>query len=47
MSTLSSSQFWWCERHSRHAPRAHVFSYQRELPFATHDSEVIPTGIDF
>ena len=38
---------WWCERHSHHAKRAHTFSYQRELPFASHDSEVIPTGIKF
>ena len=38
---------WWCERHAHHAARAHVFSYQRELPLRTHDSEVIPTGIDF
>jgi nucleotide-binding universal stress UspA family protein len=38
---------WWCERHSHHAERAHTFSYQRELPLATHDSAVIPTGIDF
>jgi len=38
---------WWCERHAHHAKRAHTFSYQRELPFASHDSEVIPTGIDF
>jgi len=38
---------WWCERHSHHAKRAHSFSYQRELPFASHDSEVSPTGIDF
>jgi nucleotide-binding universal stress UspA family protein len=38
---------WWCERHAHHAKRAHTFSYQRELPFASHDSEVIPTGIKF
>jgi len=38
---------WWCERHRHHAKQAHQFSYQRELPFATHDSEVIPTGIRF
>jgi len=38
---------WWCERHAHHAKRAHTFSYQRELPFASHDSEVIPTGITF
>jgi nucleotide-binding universal stress UspA family protein len=38
---------WWCARHASHARRAHTFSYQRELPLATHDSEVIPTGIRF
>ncbi len=38
---------WWCERHAHHAKQAHTFSYQRELPFASHDSEVIPTGIEF
>ncbi len=38
---------WWCERHAHHAQRAHTFSYQREIPFASHDSEVIPTGITF
>jgi nucleotide-binding universal stress UspA family protein len=43
---LSSGATWWCERHSHHAKRAHTFSYQRELPFESHDSEVIPTGID-
>jgi nucleotide-binding universal stress UspA family protein len=44
---ISRGANWWCERHSHHAKRAHVFSYQRELPFADHDSEVIPTGIKF
>jgi nucleotide-binding universal stress UspA family protein len=38
---------WWCERHSQHAKHAHSFSYQRELPLATHDAEIIPTGIAF
>jgi nucleotide-binding universal stress UspA family protein len=38
---------WWCERHSHRAAGGHSFSYQRELPLAFHDSEVIPTGIDF
>jgi nucleotide-binding universal stress UspA family protein len=38
---------WWCDRHHHHAAKAHVFSYQRELPLATHDSEVIPTGVEF
>jgi nucleotide-binding universal stress UspA family protein len=43
----SGGSQWWCERHSHRVASGHVFSYQRELPFATHDSEVIPTGIDF
>lgn len=43
---MSGGASWWCERHSHPARRAHTFSYQRELPFASHDSEVIPTGID-
>lgn len=38
---------WWCDRHSHRGERAHTFSYQRELPLATYDSEVIPTGIQF
>jgi nucleotide-binding universal stress UspA family protein len=43
---MTSGASWWCERHSQHAKRAHTYSYQRELPFESHDSEVIPTGID-
>jgi len=45
--TASGGKQWWCERHSHAANGGHVFSYQRELPLASHDSEVIPTGIDF
>jgi nucleotide-binding universal stress UspA family protein len=41
----SAGQRWWCERHSQHHLTAHAFSYQRELPFGTHDSEFIPAGI--
>ena len=38
---------WWCARHSEshHLRRHHVYSYQSELPFAEHDSEVSPTGV--
>lgn len=43
----SGGSLWWCEHHSQQAGRAHEFSFQRELPFAAHESEVIPTGIDF
>jgi nucleotide-binding universal stress UspA family protein len=35
---------WWCARHE-HRIRPHAYSYRREHPLATHDSEVIPTGI--
>ncbi len=37
---------WWCSRHMEHHLRAHRYSYQTELPFAEHDSEVVPTGTD-
>lgn len=43
----SKRNAWWCERHAPHGVHAHVFSYVRELPLTEHDSEVIPTGIDF
>lgn len=48
-ATSHGSQ-WWCARHASsglHGVSGHLYSYQRELPFASHDSEVIPTGIDF
>jgi nucleotide-binding universal stress UspA family protein len=37
---------WWCGRHSEHhnLHRRHTYSYQSELPFGEHDSEVNPTG---
>ena len=43
----SSGRSWWCARHSHSAIRGHAYSYQRELPLATHDSAITPTGIDF
>jgi nucleotide-binding universal stress UspA family protein len=43
----SNGTRWWCERHAEAANGAHSYSYQREIPFATHDSAVSPTGIDF
>jgi nucleotide-binding universal stress UspA family protein len=43
----SKGKEWWCERHSHEAQLGHVYSYQRELPFTTHDSSVSPTGVDF
>jgi hypothetical protein len=37
---------WWCARHAQHHAQAHAYSYLRELPLRTHDSAVIPTGVD-
>ena len=40
---------WWCSRHATGGAlglHAHGYSYQGEIPFAVHDSEVIPTGVD-
>jgi nucleotide-binding universal stress UspA family protein len=42
----SKGKEWWCERHAHAAQLGHVYSYQRELPFATHDSSISPTGVD-
>jgi nucleotide-binding universal stress UspA family protein len=43
----SGGQEWWCPRHSEphHLHGLHRYSYQSELPFEAHDSEVSPTGI--
>lgn len=35
----------WCARHAEHHVRGHAYSYRRELPFAQHDSAVVPTGV--
>lgn len=43
----SGGKQWWCERHAHEAVGGHTYSYQRELPFATHDSAISPTGVDF
>ncbi len=40
----SGGKTWWCARHSTRAAEAHTFSYERELPFETRDSELGPTG---
>jgi len=41
---------WWCERHAENHPvlhrHHHIYTYQSELPFTQHDSEVSPTGVD-
>jgi len=43
----SNGATWWCARHSNVETGAHTYSYQREIPFASHDSAIFPTGIDF
>jgi nucleotide-binding universal stress UspA family protein len=43
----SGGKNWWCPRHAHEATLGHTYSYQRELPFSSHDSAVSPTGIDF
>jgi nucleotide-binding universal stress UspA family protein len=42
----TKGETFWCARHAEHGRRAHTYSYQRELSLSTHDSQVIPTGID-
>jgi nucleotide-binding universal stress UspA family protein len=37
---------WWCERHSEHARHAHAYSYQREIPLTSVDTQIFPMGID-
>jgi nucleotide-binding universal stress UspA family protein len=37
----------WCARHDHRHLHAHTYGYRREHPLATHDSNVIPTGIAF
>jgi len=37
---------WWCEQHEGRRVQAHTYSYRRRLPLSTHDSEVVPTGVD-
>ena len=45
--SASGGKEWWCDRHRHNSEAGHTFSYQREIPLTEHDSEVIPTGIDF
>jgi len=44
---VTEGRTWWCARHSEnhHLRRHHAYSYQGELPFETHDSEVTATGV--
>jgi nucleotide-binding universal stress UspA family protein len=41
---------WWCARHAEPHPvlhrHHHIYSYDSELPFGTHDSAVSATGVD-
>lgn len=41
----SAGTQWWCARHDSRGHRTHRYSYQSELPFTSHDSSVLPTGI--
>ena len=43
----TSGRAGWCVRHSGHhnLHRIHRYSYQSDLPFETHDSEIGPTGV--
>lgn len=43
----TAGKTWWCARHSEHhhLHGHHHYSYQSELPFAQHDSEVRATGV--
>ncbi len=43
----SRGQIWWCASHRTHRHVPHHYSYRREHALAQHDSNVIPTGIDF
>jgi nucleotide-binding universal stress UspA family protein len=43
----SGGKQWWCARHASEATIGHTYSYQRELPLASHDSAISPTGVDF
>jgi len=42
---LSADTQQWCARHGEHHVHGHTYTYHRELPFAQHDSSVLPTGV--
>jgi nucleotide-binding universal stress UspA family protein len=42
----SAGKNWWCDRHATRHLAAHSYSFHRELPLRTHDSAVLPTGVD-
>jgi nucleotide-binding universal stress UspA family protein len=43
----SHGRSWWCVAHSKHRAPPHHYKHRREHPLATHDSNIIPTGIAF
>jgi hypothetical protein len=44
--TASGGNVYWCAAHQVHHPHAHTYHFTRAHPYATHDSEVVPTGVD-
>jgi len=44
---VTQGRSWWCARHSEshRLHHLHRYSYQTDLPFAQHDSEVTATGV--
>ena len=42
----SGGKQWWCDRHAQHHAHAHSYSFHLDVPMRTHDSAVLPTGID-
>jgi nucleotide-binding universal stress UspA family protein len=46
MRRATGGTAWWCQRHAVRHLHAHTYSYRSRMPFETHDSEVIPTGVN-
>jgi len=44
--TRSAGERWWCDRHMTRHAAAHSYSFRRAFPLRTHDSAVLPTGVD-
>lgn len=44
--TKTAGKTWWCLHHQQHHAAAHSFSFHREWPLRSHDSAVLPTGVD-
>lgn len=36
----------WCREHARPHVHGRGYDYTRQIPYAQHDSSVVPTGID-